>query len=135
MHGPIRALGLGAAGCLDLLCQFKANHRKQINCGCLVHFDGNNQSIFDHAAKFTEVLFWHLNTSGAKDMTDEKGGPASNVINLIRKQCGPTPLTSVMVLQGLELVKVFLTISSAERRKRIVEFAKLLATEDTNPKA
>jgi hypothetical protein len=68
-------------------------------------------------------------------MKDEKGGPASNVINLIRKQSGPTPLTSVMVLQGLELVKVFLKISSAERRKQIVEFAKQLATEDTNPKS
>jgi hypothetical protein len=135
MHRPIRAVGLGAAGCLDLLCQFKAYHRKQINCGGLVHFDGNDQSIFDHAAKFTEVLFWHLNTSGAKDMKDEKGGPASNVINLIRKQSEPTALTSAMVLQGLELVKVFLTIASADRRKQIVEFAKQLATEDTNRKS
>jgi hypothetical protein len=68
-------------------------------------------------------------------MKDEKGGPASNVINLIRKHSGPTPLTSVMVLQGLELIKVFLKISSAERRKQIVKFAKQLAAEDTNPKS
>jgi hypothetical protein len=65
----------------------------------------------------------------------EKSGPASNVINLIRKQSGPTPLTSVMVLQGLELIRVFLTIPSAERRKRIVEFAKRVATEDANTRA
>jgi hypothetical protein len=55
--GPTRIIGPGTAGCLDLLCQFKAYHRKQINRGWLIHFDGNNQSIFDHAAKFTEVLF------------------------------------------------------------------------------
>lgn len=68
-------------------------------------------------------------------MKDEKGGPTSNVINLIRKQSGPTPVTSVMVLQGLELIKVFLTIPSVERRKQIVEFAKRVAAEDANKKA
>ena len=68
-------------------------------------------------------------------MKDEKSGPASNVINLIRKQSGPTPLTSVMVLQGLELIRVFLTIPSAKRRNQIVEFAKRVATEDANTKA
>jgi hypothetical protein len=68
-------------------------------------------------------------------MKDERGGPTSNVINLIRKQSGPIPLTSVMVLQGLELIRAFLAISSAERRKRIVEFAKQIASEDANTKA
>jgi hypothetical protein len=68
-------------------------------------------------------------------MKDERGGPTSNVINLIRKQSGPIPLTSVMVLQGLELIKLFLTIPSAERRKQIVEFAKKIASEDANTKA
>jgi hypothetical protein len=68
-------------------------------------------------------------------MKDERGGPTSNVINLIRKQSGPTPLTSVMVLQGLELIRAFLTIRSAERRKQIVEFAKKIASEDANTKA
>jgi hypothetical protein len=68
-------------------------------------------------------------------MKDEKGGPTSNVINLIRKQSGPTPLTSVMVLQGLELVRVFLAIPSAERRKQIVEFAKRIASEGAGTKA
>jgi len=68
-------------------------------------------------------------------MKDEKGGPTSNVINLIRKQSGPTPFTAVMVLQGLELVRVFLTIPNAERRKQIVEFAKRIASEDADTKA
>ena len=68
-------------------------------------------------------------------MKDERGGPTSNVINLIRKQSGPIPLTSVMVLQGLELIREFLTIPSAERRKQIVEFAKQIASEDANTKA
>jgi hypothetical protein len=68
-------------------------------------------------------------------MKHEKGDPTSNVINLIRKQSGPTPLTSVMVLQGLELVRVFLTIPSAERRKQIVEFAKRIASEGADTKA
>jgi hypothetical protein len=67
-------------------------------------------------------------------MKDENGGPPSNVINLMRKQSGPIPLSSVMVLQGLELVRVFLTIPSAERRKQVVEFAKRIATEDANTK-
>jgi hypothetical protein len=40
-----------------------------------------------------------------------------------------------MVLQGLELIRAFLAISSAERRKRIVEFAKQIASEDANTKA
>jgi hypothetical protein len=68
-------------------------------------------------------------------MKDEKGGPPSNVIDLIRKQSGPARPTSVMILQGLELVRVFLTIPSAERRKQIVEFAKRIAVEDANTKA
>jgi hypothetical protein len=40
-----------------------------------------------------------------------------------------------MVLQGLELIRAFLAISSAERRKQIVEFAKQIASEDANTKA
>jgi len=68
-------------------------------------------------------------------MKDEKGGPGSNVIALIRKQSDPTPFTSVMMLQGLELIRVFLTIPGAERRKQIVEFAKRIAADDTNTKA
>jgi hypothetical protein len=68
-------------------------------------------------------------------MKDEKGGPRSNVINLIRKKSGPSPLNSVVLLQGLELVRVFMAIPSAERRKRIVEFAKQIAADDANTKA
>lgn len=68
-------------------------------------------------------------------MKDEKGGPPSNVIDLIRKQSGPARPTPPTILQGLELVRVFLTIPSAERRKQIVEFAKRIAAEDTNTKA
>ena len=67
-------------------------------------------------------------------MKDEKGGPRSNVIALIRKQSGPTPLTSVMMLQGLELIRVFMTIPSAERRKQILELAKRMAAEDAKNK-
>ena len=63
-------------------------------------------------------------------MKDEKGGSRSKVIALIRKQSGPTPLSSVMMLQGLELIRVFMTIRSAERRKQIVELAKRIAAGD-----
>ncbi len=68
-------------------------------------------------------------------MNDEKGSPRSNVIALIRKQSGPPPLSSVMMLQGLELIRVFMTIPSAERRKQIVEFAKRIAAGDANIKS
>lgn len=68
-------------------------------------------------------------------MKDEKDGPRSNVIALIRKQSGATPLTSVMMLQGLELVRLFMAIPSAERRKQILELAKQMAVEDVNTKA
>jgi hypothetical protein len=67
-------------------------------------------------------------------MKDEKDSPRSNVIALIRKQSGPTPLTSAMILQGLELIRIFLTIPTAERRKQIVEFARRIAAENANPK-
>jgi hypothetical protein len=76
-----------------------------------------------------------LNTSEAKDMKDEKGAPPSNVIDLLRKQSGPAELTSAMTFQGLELIRVFLTIPSVERRKQIVEFAKRIAAEDVDTKA
>ncbi|MBU6464189.1 MAG: hypothetical protein KGK01_08740 [Bradyrhizobium sp.] len=68
-------------------------------------------------------------------MKDEKGAPPSNVIELIRKLPAATELTPVMIFQGLELIKVFLTIASVERRKQIVEFAKRIAAEDTDTKA
>jgi hypothetical protein len=67
-------------------------------------------------------------------MKDEKGGPRSNLIALIHKQSGPTPLSSVMMLQGLELIKVFMTIPSAERRKQVIEFAKRIAAGDADIK-
>ena len=62
-------------------------------------------------------------------MKDEKGGPQSNVINLVRKLPKPAPLNSVMARQGLELLRLFLAIPSAEHRKQIVEFAKRIAAE------
>lgn len=68
-------------------------------------------------------------------MKDEKGSPPSNVINLIPKQSGPNPLTPAMIFQGLELVRAFLTISRAERREQVVEFAKRIAAEDANVKS
>jgi hypothetical protein len=64
-------------------------------------------------------------------MKNEKDGPHSNVIALIRKQSGPAPLSSVMMLQGLELIRVFMAIPSAERRKQILEFAKRTAVDNT----
>lgn len=57
------------------------------------------------------------------------------MIALIREQSDPTPLTSVVMLQGLELIRVFLTIPSAEHRKQIVEFAKRIAADDASTKA
>ncbi len=68
-------------------------------------------------------------------MKDETGGPRSNLIALIRKQSGPTPLSSVMMLQGLELIRVFMTIPSAERRKQVVELAKRIAAGDADIKS
>jgi hypothetical protein len=64
-------------------------------------------------------------------MKNEEGGPPLNVIDLTRRRSGPTPLTSVMMLQGLELIRVFLTIASADRRNQVVEFAKRIAADDT----
>jgi hypothetical protein len=68
-------------------------------------------------------------------MKDEKGGPRSNVMALIRRQSGPTSLSSVMMLQGLELIRAFMTIPSAERRKLIVELAKRIAAGDADIKS
>lgn len=68
-------------------------------------------------------------------MKDEKGGPRSNVISLIRKQSAPNSLSSVTMLQGLELIKVFMTIPSAERRKQIIEFAERVAAGDPDTRS
>jgi hypothetical protein len=67
-------------------------------------------------------------------MKDENDSPRSNVIALIRKQSRPPPLSSVMTLQGLELIRVFMTIPSAERRKQIVQFARRIAAGDADIK-
>jgi hypothetical protein len=40
-----------------------------------------------------------------------------------------------MMLQGLELIRAFMTIPSAERRKLIVELAKRIAAGDADIKS
>lgn len=59
----------------------------------------------------------------------------SNLVDLIKKSSAPAPLTSAMILDGLELVRVFLTIRSAFERKRILRLAREIADSDENKKA
>jgi hypothetical protein len=59
----------------------------------------------------------------------------SNVVDLIKKSPAPARLTSAMILDGLELTRVFLTIRSAFERKRILRLAKEIADSDANKKA
>jgi len=59
----------------------------------------------------------------------------SNVVDLLKKPPAPARLTSAMILDGLELTRVFLTIRSAFERKRILRMAREIADSDANKKA
>jgi hypothetical protein len=65
-------------------------------------------------------------------MTDHQRPP--NVIEL-KRPAPPVRTTSAMVLDGLELARVFLTIRSAFERKRILALAREIAQSDANTKA
>jgi hypothetical protein len=58
----------------------------------------------------------------------------SNVVDLIKKSSAPIRLTSAMILDGLELTRVFLTIRSAFERKRILRMVREIADSDANKK-
>jgi hypothetical protein len=58
----------------------------------------------------------------------------SNVVDLIKKSSAPVRLTSAMILDGLELTRVFLTIRSAFERKRILRMVREIADSDANKK-
>jgi hypothetical protein len=68
-------------------------------------------------------------------MKDEDDERPSNVVDLIRKPPAPVRLTSMMILDGLELTRVFLTIRSAAERKRILRMVREIADSDANKKA
>lgn len=59
----------------------------------------------------------------------------SNVVDLLKKPSAPARLTSAMILDGLELTRVFLTIRSAFERKRILRMVREIADSDANKKA
>jgi hypothetical protein len=65
-------------------------------------------------------------------MTDDERPP--NVIDL-KRPAPPVKPTSAMILDGLELARVFLTIRSAFERKRILAWAREIAESDANTKA
>jgi hypothetical protein len=66
-----------------------------------------------------------------KDDDDER---PSNVVDLIQKPPAPARLTSAMILDGLELTRVFLTVRSAFERKRILRMVREIADSDANKK-
>jgi len=68
-------------------------------------------------------------------MKDEDYERPSNVVDLIQKSPAAARLTSVMILDGLELVRVFLTIRSAFERKRLLRLAREIADSDANKNA
>lgn len=65
-------------------------------------------------------------------MADHQRPP--NVIQF-KKPAPPVRTTSAMVLDGLELARVFLTVRSAFERKRILALAREIAESDANRKA
>jgi hypothetical protein len=63
-------------------------------------------------------------------MKGKQGDPPSNIFSL-SKPAPPVP-TSATILEGLELVRVFLTIRTAFDRKQVLQFAKKIAADDTS---
>jgi hypothetical protein len=58
-------------------------------------------------------------------MKGKRRGPPSNVIKLF-KQSRP-PLSTAVILEGFELIKVFWRIEDARNRKTVLEVAKQLS--------
>jgi hypothetical protein len=65
-------------------------------------------------------------------MKDKRGDPPSNIFSL-SKPAPPVP-TSATILEGLELIRVFLTIRTAFDRKQVLQLAKEMAANDSNAK-
>jgi hypothetical protein len=63
-------------------------------------------------------------------MKDKGKRPPSNVIKLI-KLSPPRP-SSATIVEGLELVKVFLTIRSKLSRQEVLAYARQIAADDAN---
>lgn len=63
-------------------------------------------------------------------MKDKRRDPPSNVVNLSKP--APPSLASATILEGLELVRVFLTIQNKQNRKDVLAFAKQIAADDAN---
>jgi hypothetical protein len=59
----------------------------------------------------------------------------SNVVDLLKKPSAPVRPTSAMILESLELVRIFLTIRTAFDRKRVLALAREIAESDANKKA
>ena len=68
-------------------------------------------------------------------MKDEDDERPPNVVDLIQKSPAPVRLTSMMILDGLALTRMFLTIRSAAERKRILRMVREIADSDANKKA
>jgi hypothetical protein len=68
-------------------------------------------------------------------MKDEDDERPSNIVDLIQKSPAPVRLTSMMILDGLALTRMFLTIRSAAERKRILRMVREIADSDANKKA
>jgi hypothetical protein len=65
-------------------------------------------------------------------MKDEPGDPPPNVVDLFKPP--PPKPTSATILEGLELIRIFLTIRSAFERKQLVRLAKEMAASDYSGK-
>jgi hypothetical protein len=65
-------------------------------------------------------------------MKDKRGDPPPNVVGLF-KPAPPVP-TSATILEGLELIRVFLTIRTAFDRKQVLQLAREMAANDSNAK-
>jgi hypothetical protein len=66
-------------------------------------------------------------------MKDKRGDPPFNVVPMV--QPARHPPTSAMVADGLELIRIFLTIRTAFDRKQVVQLAKELAANGSNAKS
>jgi hypothetical protein len=66
-------------------------------------------------------------------MKGKQSDPPSNVVRL-RKSSRPSPPSTSTILEGFELIKIFLTIGVGEDRKKVIELAKRLSTNSANKK-
>jgi hypothetical protein len=81
--------------------------------------------------RYRPVLFPTFERIRSESMKGKEGDPPSNVLRLI-KPTRPGPPSTASVLQGLQLITVFLKISSNQKRKDVLAFAKQTAADDAN---